>query len=73
MTPYHQGRILSFDTFRPKRFVSLFLQYFRGNHRDYKNNGSTKKNATDEPKVMKDRGDTELSAAILGRHLIGNK
>ena len=30
--------------------------------------GSTEQNATNEPKVMKERGDTELSAAVLGKN-----
>jgi len=30
-------------------------------------NGSTEQNSTGEPKVMKERGDTKISAAILGR------
>ena len=31
--------------------------------------GSTEQNATDEQNVMEEKGDTEVSAAILGRHL----
>ena len=42
---------------------------FSGNFRKFKDSGNTKLNTTDEPKIMKERGDIELSTAILRRHL----
>jgi len=54
----------------PSVFTTPFLRYFRGEAQKFGDSGSTVKNATDEPKLMKERGDTELSAAILGRHPI---
>ena len=53
----------------PSIFAALFLRDFQGNPRKFWDSGSTEQKTTDEPKVMKERGDTELSAAILGRHL----
>jgi hypothetical protein len=42
---------------------------FWGNPRKFGDSGSIEQNATDETTVIKERGDTELSDAILGRHL----
>ncbi|XP_065575302.1 uncharacterized protein LOC136036884 [Artemia franciscana] len=53
----------------PSVFAASFLQYFRENPRKYRDSGNTEQNATDEPKVMNERGGSKLSAAIPGRHL----
>ena len=57
----------------PSAFVSSVLQDFWGNPRIFGDSGCTKQSATDEPKVIKVNGDTELSIAILERHLAFNK
>ena len=45
------------------------LADFWGNPQKFRDSGSTEQNSNDEPKVMKEKGDTKVSAAILGRHL----
>ena len=53
----------------PSVFAAPFLQDFGGYSQKLGDSGSKGQNTTDEPKVMKQRGDTELSDAFLGRHL----
>ena len=53
----------------PSVLAALFLRDFPRNPRKFGYSGSTERSATDESKVMKERGDIELSIAILGRHL----
>ena len=52
----------------PSTFAAPFLQDFRGIPQKFGVSGSTEQIATDESIVIKERGDTEVTAAILGRH-----
>ena len=53
----------------PSVFAALFLQDFWTNPQKFKDSRSTEQNETGESKVMKERGNTKLSDAILGGHL----
>ena len=54
------GQIYGIDTSRFKRFCPFVLARF---------SEIVEQNVTDEPKVMKERGEIGLSTAILGRYL----
>jgi hypothetical protein len=54
-------------------FVAPFLQDFPGNTRKFGDSGSTERKTFYYPQVMKERGETELSAVFLGDHLIVDK
>ena len=53
----------------PSLFSIPFLREFWESFQKFTDSGNTEQNATDESKVIKERGETELSAAIFGRHL----
>ena len=51
----------------PNVFAAPFLRDFRESPQKFEDSESTEQNATEEPKVMKERGDTELSTPFLGK------
>ena len=64
-------RFLVSVTIEPGHSTLLFVTtncMIQGNPRKFGDSGSTEQNTTNEPKLMKKRGDTKLSAAVLGKH-----